>query len=164
MKNTLLLFLVILFSPQLFSQDAVTSNDISGTWELMEWHNGDDVLRPPAIGGLFALVNGNFSWVVFNLVDGLYQSGYGRYDFPGNNFRYGYDYGSSIINTGGTTAINAEKWPYVVFEPSNGESELVLTSEDENEVQEFVLRKDSLVYKVTALFCAPIVERASSCS
>ena len=34
------------------------------------------------------------------------------------------------------------------FEPSNGESELVLTSEDENEVQEFVLREDSLVYKV----------------
>jgi hypothetical protein len=34
------------------------------------------------------------------------------------------------------------------FEPSNGESEPVLTSEDENEVQEFVLRKDSLVHKV----------------
>ena len=118
----------------------------------MEWHNGDDVLRPPAIGGLFALVNGNFSWVVFNLVDGLYQSGYGKYDFPGNNFRYGYDYGSSIINTAGTTAINAEKWPYAVFQPSNGESQLVLTSEDENEVQEFVLRKGSLVYKVN---CKP---------
>jgi len=38
------------------------------------------------------------------------------------------------------------------FEPSNGESELVLTSEDENEVQEFVLREDSLVYKVN---CKP---------
>jgi hypothetical protein len=64
MKNILLLFLFILFPPQLFPQDVVTPNDISGTWELMEWHDGDDVLRPPMIGGLFALVNGNFSGLV----------------------------------------------------------------------------------------------------
>jgi len=41
MKNILLLFLFILFPPQLFPQDVVTPNDISGTWELMEWHDGD---------------------------------------------------------------------------------------------------------------------------
>ena len=164
MKNILLLFLFILISPQLFSQDVVTPNDISGTWELMEWHDGDDVLKPPMIGGLFALVNGNFSWVVFNLVEGLYQSGFGKYDFPGNNFRYGYDYGSSIINTVGTTAITAEKWPYAVFEPSSGEYGLILTSEDENEVQEFVLTKDSLVYKVNGAILRTYVERAYNCS
>lgn len=65
---------------------------IEGSYELIEWTDGDVTLKPPAISGRYVIRDGAVTWVVHKSHDGkmLTNANFGRYQFGAATFSYGY--------------------------------------------------------------------------
>jgi hypothetical protein len=82
--------------------DQQTINDIEGLWKLVEWHEGEDVLVSPQIGGRLSLNEGTILYMVYreSADESMYIYGYGAYSITGNEYRYGYDRFTEVIVRG----------------------------------------------------------------
>ena len=65
---------------------------IEGSYELIEWTDGDLTLKPPAISGRYVIRDGMVTWVVHKFHEGrqLTHANLGSYQFTATTFNYGY--------------------------------------------------------------------------
>lgn len=66
---------------------------VEGTWELVEWHVGDRVLRPPEMDGRWMVHDGLVMATRHREGQDGFEStaGYGRYTWGPNSWTYGYE-------------------------------------------------------------------------
>ncbi len=65
---------------------------IEGSYELIEWTDGEITLKPPAISGRYVIRDGGVTWVVHKSQDGkmLTNANFGNYRLTATTFNYGY--------------------------------------------------------------------------
>ncbi len=84
-------------------------NHIEGTYTLQEWHAGDEVLRPPAVDGRFALHDGVVVTILknwSNAASKMSGATYGKYSFDKSGFSYSYEDATVVTETPTETKIS----------------------------------------------------------
>ena len=128
--------------------EAPTPYDMVGTWQLIEWVDNGDVIKPPKIGARFSLHDGIVMWIVYRKTDdgALYDSAYGRYEVDEGGFRYGYEHAAGTEESGNEITLDTVLWPHDSFSAQIVDDELHLMDSDDTGEWGFVLREDRLSY------------------
>ena len=96
---------VVLVSALLVSAavaEAAPRDLIEGSYELIEWTDGDLTLKPPAISGRYVIRDGVVTWVVHKNAGGkeLTNANLGSYQLTATTFSYGYGNRFSLFTDG----------------------------------------------------------------
>ncbi len=122
---------------------------LEGTWELVEWHVGDSIVKPPQAVGLWSLHDGVALLSARREQDGaiVWLDGRGTYTVDDRGFRYGYDPLVTITAVPGVPATTSERTQPDVsaFAVRREPGMLVLDNEDGRTA--IVVTADSLTYE-----------------